>query len=266
TLIPSGTLGAIGLYTIDYYPDSATADINVIPVAQPLSRTVMDLIESPEPMLIPADDTQDFFSNVYPLLAGVIPLARTDHSTQPPAPILVRAELTQDFLNKRYPLLAGVIPLASKDHSVQLPEIPPATLELTLEYYQATHQGERQDHVRISPRWDYLGTEDQTEHQNQVLAEVSEDVELGAIPGKTILIGADAARFVDESLPELLQHDYVRIIETEERPAYTRLTGEPHIVINATQSEKNDWFDLGFQVTIDERTIPFRQLFIALVR
>src|SRR5699024_2598817 len=67
-------------------------------------------------------------------------------------------------------------------------------------------------------------------------------------------------------LPELLQHDYVRIIETEERPAYTRLTGEPHIVINATQSEKNDWFDLGFQVTIDERTIPFRQLFIALVR
>src|SRR5699024_9455803 len=176
TLIPSGTLGAIGLYTIDYYPDSATADINVIPVAQPLSRTVMDLIESPEPMLIPADDTQDFFSNVYPLLAGVIPLA-------------------------------------SKDHSVELPEIPPATLELTLEYYQATHQGERQDHVRISSRWDYLGTEDQTEHQNQVLAEVSDDVELGAIPGKTILIGADAARFVDESLPELLQHDYVRIIE-----------------------------------------------------
>src|SRR5699024_5214128 len=47
TLIPSGTLGAIGLYTIDYYPDSATADINIIPVSQPLTRTVMDLIESP---------------------------------------------------------------------------------------------------------------------------------------------------------------------------------------------------------------------------
>src|SRR5699024_6695844 len=30
--------------------------------------------------------------------------------------------------------------------------------------------------------------------------------------------------------------------------------------------EKNDWFDLGFQITIEERTIPFRQLFIALVR
>src|SRR5699024_826791 len=97
-------------------------------------------------------------------------------------------------------------------------------------------------------------------------AEVSDDVELGAIPGKTILIGADAARYVDESLPELLQHDYVRIIETEERPAYTRLTGEPHIVINATQSEKNDCFDLGFQVTLDARTIPFRQLVVALVR
>lgn len=229
TLIPSGTLGAIGLYTIDFYPESATADINVIPVAQPLSRTVMDLIESPEPMLIPADDTQDFFDNVYPLLAGVIPLA-------------------------------------SQDHSVDLPDIPPSTLELTLEYYQATHQGERQDHVRISSRWDYLGTEDQTEHQNQVLAEISDDIDLGTVPGKTILVGADAARFVDESLPELLQHEYVRIVETEERPAYTRLTGEPHIVINATQSEKNDWFDLGFQVTIEERTIPFRQLFIALVR
>lgn len=229
TLVPSGTLGAIGLYTIDYYAESATADINVIPVAQPLSRTVMDLIESPEPMLIPADDTEDFFDNVYPLLAGVIPLA-------------------------------------SQDHSVELPDIPPSTLELTLEYYQATHQGERQDHVRISSRWDYLGTEDQSEHQEQVLEDISDELELSSVPGKTILIGADAARFVDEALPALLQHEHVRVIETEERPAYTRLTGDPHIVINATQSEKNDWFDLGFQVTIEERTIPFRQLFIALVR
>lgn len=229
TLVPSGTLGAIGLYTIDYYAESATADINVIPVAQPLSRTVMDLIESPEPMLIPADDTEDFFDNVYPLLAGVIPLA-------------------------------------SQDHSVELPDIPPSTLELTLEYYQATHQGERQDHVRISSRWDYLGTEDQSEHQDQVLTDISDELELNTVPGKTILIGADAARFVDEALPTLLQHEHVRIIETEDRPAYTRLTGDPHIVINATQSEKNDWFDLGFQVTIEGRTIPFRQLFIALVR
>src|SRR5699024_4651508 len=182
TLIPSGTLGAIGLYTIDFYPESATADINVIPVAQPLSRTVMDLIESPEPMLIPADDTPDFFDNVYPLLAGGIPLA-------------------------------------SQDHSVDLPDIPPSTLAFTLEYYQATHHGERQDDVRISSRCDYLGTEDQTEHQTQVLAEISDDIDLGTVPGKTILVGADAARFVDESLPELLQHEYVRIVETEERPA-----------------------------------------------
>ena len=229
TLIPSGTLGAIGLYTIDYYPDSTTADINIIPVSQPLTRTVMDLIESPEPMVIPADDTEEFFDNVYPLLAGVIPLA-------------------------------------SQDQSVELPDIPPSTLELTLEYYQATHQGERQDHVRISAKWDYLGTEDQTEHRQEVLADIADDVELEAIPGKTILIGADAARFVAEALPTLQQHNYVRIIENETRPAYTRLTGDPHIVINATQSEKNDWFDLGFQVSIEERTIPFRQLFIALVR
>ena len=229
TLTPSGTLGSIGLYTIDFYPDSATADINVIPVSQPLTRTVMDLIDSPEPMLIPADDTQEFFDTIYPLLAGVIPLA-------------------------------------SHDQSVELPDIPPSTLELTLEYYQATHQGERQDHVRISARWDYLGTEDQSEHQHQVLADISDDLELAAIPGKTTLVGADAARFVDEALPKLQQHEHLRIVENETRPAYTRLTGEPHIVINATQSEKNDWFDLGFQVTIEDRTIPFRQLFIALVR
>lgn len=228
-LVPAGTLGAIGLYTIDYYPDSATADINVIPLKQPLTRTVMDLIESPEPMIIPADDAAEFFENIYPLLAGVIPLA-------------------------------------SQDHSVELPDIPPSTLELTLEYYQATHQGERQDHVRISTRWDYLGTEDQTEHRQQILDAISDELELTTVPGKTTLVGAAAARFVDEALPVLQQHEHIRIVETEDRPAYTRLTGDPHIVINATQSEKNDWFDLGFQVTIEERTIPFRQLFIALVR
>lgn len=70
------------------------------------------------------------------------------------------------FFDTIYPLAAGVIPLASHDQSVELPDIPPSTLELTLEYYQATHQGERQDHVRISARWDYLGTEDQSEHQS----------------------------------------------------------------------------------------------------
>src|SRR5699024_7385533 len=111
TLITSGPLSAIGLYTIHFYSSSAIHDVSILP---------------------PSDDTQDFFDNVYPLLAGVIPLA-------------------------------------SHVHSVDLPDIPPSTLELTLEYYQATHQGERQDHVRISSRWDYLGTEDQTEHQNQVL-------------------------------------------------------------------------------------------------
>ena len=228
-VVPSGTLGAIGLYTIDFYPDSASADITVMPVEQALTRTVMDLIESPEPMVIPADETEEFFDNIYPLLAGVIPLA-------------------------------------SQDHSVELPEIPPSTLELTLEYYQATHQGERQDHVRISSRWDYLGTEDQSEHRQQVLDSIADELELTTVPGKATLIGAAAARFVDEALPKLQQREHVRIIETEDRPAYTRLTGDPHIVINATQSEKNDWFDLGFQVTIEDRTIPFRQLFIALVR
>lgn len=228
-VVPSGTLGSIGLYTIDYYEESGSADINIIPLEQPLTRTVMDLIESPEPMIIPADDTEEFFENVYPVLAGVIPLA-------------------------------------SQDHSVELPEIPPSTLELTLEYYQATHLGERQDHVRISSRWDYLGTEDQSEHRQQVLDNISDELELTTVPGKTTLIGADAARFVDEALPVLQQRDFVRIVETEDRPVYTRLTGDPHIVVNATQSEKNDWFDLGFQVTIEERTIPFRQLFIALVR
>src|SRR5699024_3594286 len=46
----------------------------------------------------------------------------------------------------------------------------------------------------------------------------------------------------------------------------TRLTAESRIVLHPTLSEKHDWFALGFQVTIADRSIPFRQLFIALVR
>src|SRR5699024_11662933 len=114
-----------------------------------------DLIESPEPMVIPADDTEDFFENVYPLLAGIIPLA-------------------------------------SQDQSVELPDIPPSILELTLEYYQATHQGERQDNVRISAKWDYLGTEDQTEHRQREFADIVVDVELEDITVK-ILMKLDSA-------------------------------------------------------------------------
>src|SRR5699024_12030167 len=100
--------------------------------------------------------------------------------------------------------------------------------------------GERQDHVRISAKWDYLGTEDQTEHRQRVLADIADDVELEAIPGKTILIGADAARFVAEALPALQKHDYVRIIENKARPPYTRLTGDPHITSNDTPTQTKE--------------------------
>src|SRR5699024_7077233 len=80
----------------------------------------------------------------------------------------------------------------------------------------------------------------------------------------TELSGVEAAQFTAETLPQLESIEDLDVQVVGSRPRYTRLEGNPHIKITAVETDRNDWFDLGFEITIDGRQIPFPDLFAAL--
>ncbi|MDR2320211.1 MAG: DEAD/DEAH box helicase [Microbacterium sp.] len=74
---------------------------------------------------------------------------------------------------------------------------------------------------------------------------------------------ADAAEFVSHLVPAL----EARGIATETTGVprtYAELTGDPAITVSTVESTDPDWFELGFLVRIDGKTIPFEPLFRAL--
>lgn len=78
------------------------------------------------------------------------------------------------------------------------------------------------------------------------------------------LTGVDAAEFVAHVLPTLERTVGLRLETTGHRREYRELLGDPRITVKTVETEDPDWFDMGFLVEIDGRSIPFRPLFTAL--
>ena len=82
--------------------------------------------------------------------------------------------------------------------------------------------------------------------------------------GEASLSGVDAAEFVTHVLAALEQTPGVRVDTRGRRREYRELLGDPRITVKTVETDDHDWFDLGFLVEIDGRSIPFRPLFTAL--
>lgn len=78
--------------------------------------------------------------------------------------------------------------------------------------------------------------------------------------------GVAAAEFTTALLPALEDIDGVRVEIDGDARRHRELRGDPRIRISTVESSDPDWFDLGIQVTIDGRRIPFTSLFTALAR
>src|SRR5699024_9665310 len=82
-----------------------------------------------------------------------------------------------------------------------------------------------------------------------------------------LLSGTDTAHFTEHVLDDLAALDHVEVEVTGTRHAYRELDGAPQVRITQQASPgKNDWFDLGFEITIEGRQIPFPSLFVALAQ
>jgi len=78
------------------------------------------------------------------------------------------------------------------------------------------------------------------------------------------LTGLDAAEFATRLLPPLEAIDGVTVEIVGERPRYRELTADPHVTVSTVDTTDPDWFELGVMITIDGRRIPFAPLFTAL--
>ena len=79
------------------------------------------------------------------------------------------------------------------------------------------------------------------------------------------LNGLDTMTFTTEVLPLLSGRDDVRVEVTGQVPDYREAGDSLEIEVSADERDGDpDWFDLGIDITVEGRKVPFAELFVAL--
>ncbi len=226
--VAAAHVGAIGDHGIYSYSFRPQLAIVFAPSAEPLGTERRALLASTKPLVIPKKDVDEFLTGYYPTLRR-------------------RVEVT------------------TANASITLPLIEPAELVLTASF-AAAHS--------LTLDWNWRGDADDAARQpilfraTAALRGTPLDV-----PGRPLatresvtIAGLDAALFSEKTLPALEALDGVRLFIEGTRPDYRELTDAPELTISTIETDRRDWFDLGVNVTVEGRTVPFGPLFTALVK
>ncbi|HEY4615784.1 MAG TPA: DEAD/DEAH box helicase, partial [Citricoccus sp.] len=232
----------------------APVRLTLVPAEHTLPRPVLDLLQQDEPLRIPAAETDEFFYDVYPRLSRMMPVDSTDGSVEFPE---VPAPELQ--LHVRY----GTSHRASLEWS-WLYWGP--RRELPLELRRARSRGGWSP-TGYSGRAREPEAEREIEHEDAVLDAVGEHWSLAGAARGQHLAGMETARFVEQVLPVLRSLDHVSVTEQGDRPDYRELTEDPLVRITQVEPGRkndNDWYDLGFEITVGGEQFPFTEVFTAL--
>jgi superfamily II DNA or RNA helicase len=225
--------------------------VTLAPAESPTKEPALPVFRSPGPITIPDAEAEEFFEEYYPQLRASAEVVSTDDSVTFPA--------------YRQPRLVVFLTFGAGDR-------------LDVSWYWE-YSAPRRSYPVITRRQltaasaaDYAQLRD-LEHEDAVVTEVekllAETHETGSALDRITdveLDDADTADFVVNVLPGLEEIEHVKVITRGKRQPYRELGGEPNVKITSVESEKNDWFDLGFQITIDGRPVPFVKLYKALAR
>jgi superfamily II DNA or RNA helicase len=191
--------------------------------------------------------------------------------------VVVPARDVDEFLRDFYPRLRRTIEVTSSDASVRFPEVTPPVLVLTVAFRPSQS-------LAIAWEWDYdgvrkslrgaddrdFGVERDVLDRVQQLLGPQQAVPQPGVPLRDhpltdhTLRGLDAAHFADRVLPTLEGVVGLRVDLVGDRPDYTELTGTPTLTLTTVATDTSDWFDLGVQIRIDGRDVPFSKVFTAL--
>lgn len=187
-------------------------------------------------------------------------------------PLRVPAADRDAFLEVAYPKLRALSPMTSLDGSVALPAARRPTLHLEAAYADGDRLALRwswryHDPDRRLPIDQRQGAHRDTAHEDAVIAEAMTLWPHQPSDAAQLLSGVETAEFTAHVLDALDALDHVEVEVTGTRHAYRELDGAPQVRITQHASPgKNDWFDLGFDITVEGRQIPFPSLFVALAR
>lgn len=175
------------------------------------------------------------------------------------------------FFTEFLPELRGLATLTSHDASAELPEFKDPRLHVEVVF-------EPQQSLLLMWSWEYYGPKRrlpiaynrrhhrEPEVELAVLEEVRRIWPTAATIDDEHLIGIEAAQFAVRVLPRLEDHPDVVVEISGERVDYTELTSPPQLRVTTEATEDRDWFDLAFEVTIEDKKVPFAPLFAALAQ
>jgi len=213
---------------------------------------------------------QQLLARIAPLGASVPRALRSLlHRRQP---LVIPAEDREAFLEVAYPQLRSLTTVTSEDDSVDLPAARRPTLHLEAGYASGDRLSLRwswryHDPDRQLPMDQRHGAHRDLAHEEAVIAEAMSLWPHAPRDTPELLSGTDTAHFTEHVLDDLAALDHVEVSVTGTRHAYRELDGAPRVRVTQQASPgKNDWFDLGFEITIEGRQIPFPSLFVALAQ
>ncbi|SDS25527.1 Superfamily II DNA or RNA helicase, SNF2 family [Brevibacterium sandarakinum] len=242
--------------------------VTLAPAAKATAQSALSVFAAPGPIAIPASESEEFFEEYYPLLRTSAEVVSTDETVK--------------FPRFSQPQLVLFMVYGAKDHlSLQwyweytgprrtLPVVPLSKLGTSA--IRSTAAGRATAGTRGTANPPTMATPDprdnrDLEHEGSVLGQVESVLAETQPPGHPRdmeLTDVDTADFVVNALPELEEIEHVKVITRGKKQPYRELGGEPNITITSVESEKNDWFDLGFQISVDGHPVPFVKLFKAL--
>ncbi|MQA24452.1 MAG: helicase [Micromonosporaceae bacterium] len=193
------------------------------------------------------------------------------------------------FRDEYYPRLRLVASVISSDESFTPPEISGPTLALRLRHgpehrldvgWEWAYQvGDSPTRAPLRPDPGDSGCRD-LDAERALLAGLDVSLErfgllaagaaqandpLLALAPHTELRGLDAMRFATEALPLLADAPGVAVEVSGEPVEYREVTDSLAIAVSTSETAgETDWFDLGVEITVDGRQVPFADVFTAL--
>jgi superfamily II DNA or RNA helicase len=175
------------------------------------------------------------------------------------------------FLTDYYPTLRRRLAVRA-DPSIEVPPDHPPVLRLIVSW----GEGHR---VRVEGEWRYggrlLGLQDDAaawrdeEAERRILAGLGPDLPADRLGQEVVLTGVTAARFVAETVPDLLTRDDVEVVLDvhDDAPDYRESSDVPEVLVTgAAEPGDRDWFDLAVSVHVGGEEVPFATLFLALAQ
>jgi superfamily II DNA or RNA helicase len=207
--------------------DHEDCRIGLAKLAQQAPEPLRDMILMDRQLVIPARERPRFVDRYYPKLRHLAEIVSSDGSFTPPAISEPRLVLNASYLDEH---------------------------ELELVWEWAYEIGPKQVRASLDAEPDAYRD---LAKESAILADLTVD------PVNTNLHGVETMQFTTEVLP--LLEDQVQI-EIAGEPAEYREAGDSvQIGISANDIPgQTDWFDLGVHITVEGRTIPFMDVFLAL--